>query len=152
MGRRFDSTYSVALLASLSSLFENQYEDGLLRSLLGLHFAAVVLCVRIAKGCVYGVMELSVNLLYVLRHLDRHPVHQYSSWCRCAVPLRGAAYMSTIHVKAVTHSLQVLLNIVNFSKTKSLYREGLAPVVCSRRRPQWNVSLRRKNDTIPSTG
>lgn len=29
--------------------------------------------------------------------------------------------MSTIHVKAVTHSLQVLLNIVNFSKTKSLY-------------------------------
>ncbi|CAM9593560.1 unnamed protein product, partial [Laminaria digitata] len=34
---------------------------------------------------------------------------------------------------------QVLLNIVNFSKRKSLYREGLAPVVCSRRRPQWNV-------------
>eukprot|EP00904_Undaria_pinnatifida_P004320 jgi/Undpi1/1388/HiC_scaffold_11.g04780.m1 len=38
---------------------------------------------------------------------------------------------------------QVLLNIVNFSKRKSLYREGLAPVVCSRRRPQWN--------RIPST-
>ncbi|CAM9541706.1 unnamed protein product, partial [Ectocarpus fasciculatus] len=34
--------------------------------------------------------------------------------------------------------LQVLLNIVNFSKTKSLYREGLAPVVCSRGRPHWN--------------
>eukprot|EP00903_Cladosiphon_okamuranus_P010151 g9612.t1 len=40
-------------------------------------------------------------------------------------------------------SLQVLLNIVNFSKTKSLYREGLAPVVCSKRRPQW--------DRIPSS-
>lgn len=41
---------------------------------------------------------------------------------------------------------KVLLNIVNFSKTKSLYREGLSPVVRSRRRPQWNVrwrSLRR---------
>ena len=39
-------------------------------------------------------------------------------------------------------SSQVLLNIVNFSKRKSLYREGLAPVVCSRRRPQWNVRPR----------
>lgn len=57
-------------------------------------------------------------------------------------------YISAINVKDVPFSLQVLLNMVNFSKTKSLYREGLAPVVCSRRRPQWNVSPQRKDDTL----
>ncbi|CAN0073672.1 unnamed protein product, partial [Scytosiphon promiscuus] len=43
-------------------------------------------------------------------------------------------YFSVCNVRA---QQQVLFSIVNFSKTKSLYREGLAPVVSSRRRPQW---------------
>ncbi|CAM9748023.1 unnamed protein product, partial [Ectocarpus sp. 12 AP-2014] len=54
-------------------------------------------------------------------------------------------YFSVSNIRRVTTKsscwLQVLLNIVNFSKTKSLYREGLAPVVCSRGRPHWNQQI-----------
>ncbi|KAF4072373.1 hypothetical protein AMELA_G00262340 [Ameiurus melas] len=32
---------------------------------------------------------------------------------------------------------RVIFNIVNFSKTKSLYRDGMAPVVKSTSRPKW---------------
>ncbi|CAM9562417.1 unnamed protein product, partial [Ectocarpus sp. 13 AM-2016] len=45
-------------------------------------------------------------------------------------------------VSNILLSLAAGFDIVNFSKTKSLYREGLAPVVCSRGRPHWNVSTK----------
>ncbi|KAL1270155.1 hypothetical protein QQF64_032444 [Cirrhinus molitorella] len=32
---------------------------------------------------------------------------------------------------------RVIFNIVNFSKTKSLYRDGMSPVVKSTSRPKW---------------
>lgn len=32
---------------------------------------------------------------------------------------------------------RVIFNIINFSKTKSLYREGMAPLVKSTSRPEW---------------
>ena len=32
---------------------------------------------------------------------------------------------------------RVILNIVNFSKTKSLYRNGMSPLVKSTTRPKW---------------
>lgn len=34
-------------------------------------------------------------------------------------------------------SQKVLLSVMNFSKARSLYREGMTPVVRSRRRPRW---------------
>ncbi|KAK6308998.1 hypothetical protein J4Q44_G00204610 [Coregonus suidteri] len=36
-----------------------------------------------------------------------------------------------------TAILRVIFNIVNFSKTKSLYRDGMSPVVKSTSRPKW---------------
>ncbi|KAI4590972.1 hypothetical protein MJG53_002021 [Ovis ammon polii x Ovis aries] len=36
---------------------------------------------------------------------------------------------------------RVIFNIVNFSKTKSLYRDGMAPMVKSTSRPKWHNSL-----------
>ena len=35
---------------------------------------------------------------------------------------------------------RVIFNIVNFSKTKSLYRDGMAPMVKSTSRPKWYVT------------
>uniref|UniRef100_A0AAV2KUI6 Uncharacterized protein n=1 Tax=Knipowitschia caucasica TaxID=637954 RepID=A0AAV2KUI6_KNICA len=32
---------------------------------------------------------------------------------------------------------RVIFNVVNFSKTKSLYRDGMSPVVKSTSRPKW---------------
>lgn len=32
---------------------------------------------------------------------------------------------------------RVIFNVVNFSKTKSLYRDGMAPVLKSTSRPKW---------------
>lgn len=32
---------------------------------------------------------------------------------------------------------RILFNVVNFSKSKSLFREGMTPLVCSRLRPRW---------------
>lgn len=32
---------------------------------------------------------------------------------------------------------RVIFNVVNFSKTKSLYRDGMAPMVKSTSRPKW---------------
>ncbi|XP_019904656.2 cytosolic carboxypeptidase 6 isoform X2 [Esox lucius] len=40
-------------------------------------------------------------------------------------------------VENVRETQRVILNIVNFSKTKSLYREGMSPVVKSTSRPKW---------------
>ncbi|CAB3977681.1 Cytosolic carboxypeptidase 6 [Paramuricea clavata] len=40
-------------------------------------------------------------------------------------------------VKNVSAYQRVIFNIVNFSKTKSLYREGMSPVVKSSSRPKW---------------
>ncbi|XP_018113893.2 cytosolic carboxypeptidase 6 [Xenopus laevis] len=40
-------------------------------------------------------------------------------------------------VENVRKSQRVIFNIVNFSKTKSLYRDGMAPVVKSTSRPKW---------------
>ncbi|CAB1456139.1 unnamed protein product, partial [Pleuronectes platessa] len=34
---------------------------------------------------------------------------------------------------------RVIFNVVNFSKTKSLYRDGMSPVVKSTSRPKWLV-------------
>ena len=76
--------------------------------------------------------ELSHHLLYAKGPLSCPWLH--TRWCHYTLP--GYTTNTT-----TMPSLQVLLNIVNFSKTKSLYREGLGPVVCSRRRPQWNVRL-----------
>ncbi|XP_033885219.1 cytosolic carboxypeptidase 6-like [Acipenser ruthenus] len=40
-------------------------------------------------------------------------------------------------VENVRESQRVIFNIVNFSKTKSLYRDGMSPVVKSTSRPKW---------------
>lgn len=40
-------------------------------------------------------------------------------------------------VENVKSDQRVIFNIVNFSKTKSLYREGMSPVVRSTSRPKW---------------
>ncbi|KAM4722111.1 BEN domain-containing protein 5 isoform 1-T1 [Rhinophrynus dorsalis] len=40
-------------------------------------------------------------------------------------------------VENVKESQRVIFNIVNFSKTKSLYRDGMAPIVKSTSRPKW---------------
>ncbi|XP_059110698.1 cytosolic carboxypeptidase 6 isoform X8 [Peromyscus eremicus] len=40
-------------------------------------------------------------------------------------------------VENVKDSQRVIFNIVNFSKTKSLYRDGMAPMVKSTSRPKW---------------
>ncbi|XP_019304897.2 BEN domain-containing protein 5 isoform X2 [Panthera pardus] len=40
-------------------------------------------------------------------------------------------------VENVKESQRVIFNIVNFSKTKSLYRDGMAPMVKSTSRPKW---------------
>nr|XP_051713748.1 BEN domain-containing protein 5 isoform X2 [Oryctolagus cuniculus] len=40
-------------------------------------------------------------------------------------------------VENVRESQRVIFNIVNFSKTKSLYRDGMAPMVKSTSRPKW---------------
>ncbi|XP_049342019.1 cytosolic carboxypeptidase 6 [Astyanax mexicanus] len=40
-------------------------------------------------------------------------------------------------VEHVRETQRVIFNIVNFSKTKSLYRDGMAPVVKSTSRPKW---------------
>ncbi|XP_072040109.1 cytosolic carboxypeptidase 6-like [Amphiura filiformis] len=40
-------------------------------------------------------------------------------------------------VENVKSDQRVIFNIVNFSKTKSLYREGMSPVVKSTSRPKW---------------
>ncbi|XP_059740701.1 BEN domain-containing protein 5 isoform X5 [Bos javanicus] len=37
--------------------------------------------------------------------------------------------------------LRVIFNIVNFSKTKSLYRDGMAPMVKSTSRPKWTQQI-----------
>uniref|UniRef100_A0A3B5KEK2 AGBL carboxypeptidase 4 n=1 Tax=Takifugu rubripes TaxID=31033 RepID=A0A3B5KEK2_TAKRU len=40
-------------------------------------------------------------------------------------------------VENVCETQRVIFNVVNFSKTKSLYRDGMAPVVKSTSRPKW---------------
>lgn len=40
-------------------------------------------------------------------------------------------------ISAVCVFQRVIFNIVNFSKTKSLYRDGMAPMVKSTIRPKW---------------
>ncbi|XP_026857100.1 cytosolic carboxypeptidase 6 isoform X2 [Electrophorus electricus] len=40
-------------------------------------------------------------------------------------------------VEHIRETQRVIFNIVNFSKTKSLYRDGMAPVVKSTSRPKW---------------
>eukprot|EP01135_Chromosphaera_perkinsii_P004701 Nk52_evm12s294 gene=Nk52_evmTU12s294 len=40
-------------------------------------------------------------------------------------------------VKNVKRMQRVIFNIVNYSKTKTLFREGMSPVVCSTSRPKW---------------
>ena len=40
-------------------------------------------------------------------------------------------------VRGVKAGQKVIFNIVGYSKTKSLFREGMAPVVCSSGRPYW---------------
>lgn len=41
---------------------------------------------------------------------------------------RPDKHFVTLQVKNATHGQQVLIHIANFSKTKSLYRNGMAPV------------------------
>lgn len=40
-------------------------------------------------------------------------------------------------VENVRHDQKVIFNVVNFSKSKSLYREGMSPLVKSTTRPKW---------------
>lgn len=40
-------------------------------------------------------------------------------------------------VENVKSDQRVIFNIVNFSKTKSLYRDGMTPIVKSTNRPKW---------------
>ncbi|XP_074762347.1 cytosolic carboxypeptidase 6 isoform X1 [Athene noctua] len=40
-------------------------------------------------------------------------------------------------VENVKESQRIIFNVVNFSKTKSLYRDGMAPMVKSTSRPKW---------------
>ena len=40
-------------------------------------------------------------------------------------------------VRGAIRGQKVLINLVGHSKTKSLYRDGMAPVVSSSRRPYW---------------
>ncbi|XP_068599840.1 cytosolic carboxypeptidase 6 [Brachionichthys hirsutus] len=40
-------------------------------------------------------------------------------------------------VENIRESQRVIFNVVNFSKTKSLYRDGMSPVVKSTSRPKW---------------
>ena len=40
-------------------------------------------------------------------------------------------------VENVKADQRVIFNIVNFSKTKSLYRDGMTPIVKSTNRPKW---------------
>uniref|UniRef100_A0A3P8WVE5 AGBL carboxypeptidase 4 n=1 Tax=Cynoglossus semilaevis TaxID=244447 RepID=A0A3P8WVE5_CYNSE len=40
-------------------------------------------------------------------------------------------------VENVRETQRVIFNVVNFSKTKSLYRDGMSPVVKSTSRPKW---------------
>ncbi|CAI9729586.1 cytosolic carboxypeptidase 6-like isoform X2 [Octopus vulgaris] len=47
-------------------------------------------------------------------------------------------------VENVSVDQRVIFNIVNFSKTKSLYREGMSPLVRSNSRPKW-VRIPAKN-------
>ncbi|CAH8497859.1 unnamed protein product [Dicrocoelium dendriticum] len=47
-------------------------------------------------------------------------------------------------VENSSHQQRVIFNIVNFSKTKSLYREGMSPLVRSSSRPNW-IRIPNKN-------
>ena len=40
-------------------------------------------------------------------------------------------------VQGAQSGQKVLFNVVGYSKTKSLYRDGMAPVVCTSGRPHW---------------
>ena len=40
-------------------------------------------------------------------------------------------------VRGATRGQKVILNILGYSKNKSLFRDGMAPVVCSSGRPYW---------------
>lgn len=42
-------------------------------------------------------------------------------------------------VENVKADQRVIFNVVNFSKTKSLYRDGMTPLVKSTSRPKWYV-------------
>ena len=52
----------------------------------------------------------------------------------CNPRFRVWFYFTVENVKA---DQKVIFNVVNFSKTKSLYREGMSPVVKSTSRPEW---------------
>ena len=40
-------------------------------------------------------------------------------------------------VRGATRGQKVIFNLIGYSKTKSLYRDGMAPVVCTSARPHW---------------
>eukprot|EP00118_Oscarella_pearsei_P013859 m.114761 g.114761 ORF g.114761 m.114761 type:complete len:143 (+) comp37520_c0_seq26:75-503(+) len=44
-------------------------------------------------------------------------------------------------VRNVKSEQRVIFNVVNFSKTRSLYREGMSPLVKSTSRPRWYIVL-----------
>jgi hypothetical protein len=46
-------------------------------------------------------------------------------------------------VENVKADQRVIFNVVNFSKTKSLYRDGMTPIVKSTNRPKWYDFLER---------
>uniref|UniRef100_A0A3B5LTQ5 AGBL carboxypeptidase 4 n=1 Tax=Xiphophorus couchianus TaxID=32473 RepID=A0A3B5LTQ5_9TELE len=50
--------------------------------------------------------------------------------------LVGNVNKLTQHRKTISEN-RVIFNVVNFSKTKSLYRDGMSPVVKSTSRPKW---------------
>lgn len=72
-----------------------------------------------------------------LGRVDYITEHEYDLFVRpdtCNPRFRVWFYFTVENVKA---DQRVIFNIVNFSKTKSLYREGMSPVVKSTSRPKW---------------
>lgn len=68
----------------------------------------------------------------------------------CSVRARGACgpslpqhrvwfYFSVSNIPF--KNFRILLHVTNFSKSKSLYRDGMSPVVRSRLRPAWYVTV-----------
>ncbi|CAL8395905.1 unnamed protein product [Boreogadus saida] len=48
-----------------------------------------------------------------------------------------ALWVSEVSEVVLVVLVRVIFNVVNFSKTKSLYRDGMSPVVKSTSRPKW---------------
>ena len=61
------------------------------------------------------------------------------AFCGLVSPVGNLSYhTSPVNTFPCDTLVQVVLSIVNFSKTRSLYRHGMSPVVRSAMRPAWH--------------